>query len=82
MEMGAVRDDYALEERVVKAVNAGTDLLVFSNVTRATPSSASNCTPSSPMRCATGASHGLASKAYGKIGAQAPPDAHDLAGKW
>jgi beta-N-acetylhexosaminidase len=33
MEMGAVRDDYSLEERVVKAVNAGTDLLVFSNVT-------------------------------------------------
>ena len=32
MEMGAVRDAYALEERVIKAVNAGTDLLVFSNV--------------------------------------------------
>ena len=32
LEMGAVRDDYSLEERVVKAVNAGTDLLVFSNV--------------------------------------------------
>ena len=32
MEMGAVRDDYSLEERVVKAVNAGVDLLVFSNV--------------------------------------------------
>jgi len=31
MEMGAVRDDYSLEERVLKAVNAGTDLLVFSN---------------------------------------------------
>jgi beta-N-acetylhexosaminidase len=33
MEMGAVSGDYSLEERVVKAVNAGTDLLVFSNVT-------------------------------------------------
>jgi beta-N-acetylhexosaminidase len=32
MEMGAVRDHYSLEERVIKAVNAGTDLLVFSNV--------------------------------------------------
>ena len=32
LEMGAVRDDYSLEERVVKAVNAGTALLVFSNV--------------------------------------------------
>jgi beta-N-acetylhexosaminidase len=31
MEMGAVRDAYSLEERVVKAVNAGTDLIVFSN---------------------------------------------------
>jgi beta-N-acetylhexosaminidase len=32
MEMGAVRNAYSLEERVIKAVNAGTDLLVFSNV--------------------------------------------------
>ncbi|HAH63978.1 MAG TPA: hypothetical protein DCL72_00535 [Rhizobiales bacterium] len=32
MEMGAVRDDYSIEERVLKAVNAGTDLIVFSNV--------------------------------------------------
>jgi len=33
MEMGAVSGDYSFEERVIKAVNAGTDLLVFSNVT-------------------------------------------------
>jgi beta-N-acetylhexosaminidase len=32
MEMGAVSDDYSFEERVIKAVNAGTDLLVFSNI--------------------------------------------------
>jgi beta-N-acetylhexosaminidase len=32
MEMGAVSSAYSLEERVIKAVNAGTDLLVFSNV--------------------------------------------------
>jgi beta-N-acetylhexosaminidase len=32
MEMGAVRDSYALEDRVVRALNAGVDLLVFSNV--------------------------------------------------
>jgi beta-N-acetylhexosaminidase len=37
MEMGAVSGDYSLEERVVKAVNAGTDLLVFSNVTLRDP---------------------------------------------
>jgi beta-N-acetylhexosaminidase len=27
-----VREKYALQERVVRAVNAGTDLIVFSNV--------------------------------------------------
>ena len=32
LEMGAVREKYSLEERVVRAVNAGTDLIVFSNV--------------------------------------------------
>ena len=32
MEMGGVSHDYSLEERVIKAVNAGTDLLMFSNV--------------------------------------------------
>ena len=31
MEMGGVRGEYSLEERVIKAVNAGTDLIVFSN---------------------------------------------------
>jgi beta-N-acetylhexosaminidase len=31
LEMGAV-SDYSLEDRVIKAINAGTDLLVFSNV--------------------------------------------------
>jgi beta-N-acetylhexosaminidase len=32
MEMDAVRKPYALEERLIRAVNAGTDLLVVSNV--------------------------------------------------
>jgi beta-N-acetylhexosaminidase len=32
MEMGAVRESYPPEDRVVKALNAGVDLLVFSNV--------------------------------------------------
>jgi beta-N-acetylhexosaminidase len=32
MEMGAVRDHYSLEDRVIRALNAGVDLLVFSNV--------------------------------------------------
>lgn len=37
MEMGAVRRDFTLDERVVKAINAGTDLLVFSNVQSGDP---------------------------------------------
>jgi beta-N-acetylhexosaminidase len=32
MEMGAVRERYTLEDRVVRALNAGVDILVFSNV--------------------------------------------------
>jgi len=32
LEMSAVSGDYSFEERVIKSVNAGTDLLVFSNV--------------------------------------------------
>jgi beta-N-acetylhexosaminidase len=32
LEMGAVREKYSMQERVIRAVNAGTDLLVFSNV--------------------------------------------------
>lgn len=32
MEMGAVREHYSMEERVIRALNAGVDLLVFSNV--------------------------------------------------
>jgi len=36
LEMGAV-SDYPLDERVIKAINAGTDLLVFSNITLRDP---------------------------------------------
>ncbi len=32
MEMGAVAQSYPLEERVIRAINAGTDIIVFSNV--------------------------------------------------
>jgi beta-N-acetylhexosaminidase len=32
MEMGAVRERYGLEDSVVRALNAGVDILVFSNV--------------------------------------------------
>jgi beta-N-acetylhexosaminidase len=32
LEMGAVNDEFTVEERVIKAINAGTDILVFSNI--------------------------------------------------
>ncbi len=32
MEMGAVRDDFTIDERAIKAIRAGTDIVVFSNV--------------------------------------------------
>jgi beta-N-acetylhexosaminidase len=32
LEMGAVSDGYSLEERVIKAINAGTDIVIVSNV--------------------------------------------------
>jgi beta-N-acetylhexosaminidase len=32
LEMGAVNDDFPVEQRVIKAINAGTDILVFSNI--------------------------------------------------
>jgi beta-N-acetylhexosaminidase len=32
MDMGAVRERYSLEDRVIRALDAGVDLLVFSNV--------------------------------------------------
>lgn len=34
MEMGAVRDHFELEDRIVRAVNAGVDILLFSNTAR------------------------------------------------
>jgi len=37
MEMGAVRGHFTLEEIVVKAINAGTDIVVFSNVEAGNP---------------------------------------------
>ncbi|MGI8723949.1 MAG: glycoside hydrolase family 3 protein [Methyloceanibacter sp.] len=36
LEMGAV-EDYPIEERVIKAINAGTDLIMFSNVMSENP---------------------------------------------
>ena len=69
-------DDYSLEERVIKAVNAGTDLLVFSNVQAQDP----ELGPKIHAIIADAVRDGRISrsridKAYGKDhGAEAPAD--------
>lgn len=84
MEMGAVAEDYSLEERVIKAVNAGTDLLVFSNVSGRDP----ELGPKIHAVIADAVRQGRISRArveqaYGKIGLLKRRLAeHDLPGKW
>ena len=84
MEMGAVRDDYSFEERVIKAVNAGTDLLVFSNETLREP----DLGPKIHAVIADAVRDGRISraqieKAYGKIRLlKRRLMEHDLPGKW
>jgi beta-N-acetylhexosaminidase len=84
MEMGAVRDDYSLEERVVKAVNAGTDLLVFSNVTLRDPELGAKLHAIIANAVREGRiSRSRIEKAYGKIMLLKRRIAeHDLSGKW
>jgi beta-N-acetylhexosaminidase len=84
MEMGAVAEDYSLEERVIKAVNAGTDLLVFSNVSGRDP----ELGPKIHAVIADAVRQGRISRArveqaYGTIGSLKRRLAeHDLPGKW
>jgi beta-N-acetylhexosaminidase len=84
MEMGAVRDDYSLEERAVKAVNAGTDLLVFSNVTLRDPELGTKLHAIiANAVCEGRISRSRVEKAYGKIMLLKRRIAeHDLPGKW
>jgi beta-N-acetylhexosaminidase len=84
MEMGAVRDDYSLEERAVKAVNAGTDLLVFSNVTLRDPELGTKLHAIIANAVREGRiSRSRIEKAYGKIMLLKRRIAeHDLSGKW
>jgi beta-N-acetylhexosaminidase len=84
MEMGAVSDDYSLEERVVKAVNAGTDLLVFSNVTLRDPELGAKLHAIIADAVRAGRiSRSRIEKAYGKIGLlKRRLAAYDLPGKW
>jgi beta-N-acetylhexosaminidase len=83
MEMGAVRD-YSLDERVVKAVNAGTDLLVFSNVTLRDPELGAKLHAIIANAVRDGRiSRSRIEKAYGKIMLLKRRIAeHDLSGKW
>lgn len=84
MEMGAVSDDYSLEERVVKAVNAGTDLLVFSNVKERDPELGTRLHGIIADAVREGRiSRSRIEKAYGKISLLKRRIAgHDLPGKW
>jgi beta-N-acetylhexosaminidase len=84
MEMGAVRDDYSLDERAVKAVNAGTDLLVFSNVTLRDPELGTKLHAIIANAVRDGRiSRSRIEKAYGKIMLLKRRIAeHDLPGKW
>ena len=83
MEMGAVRDDYSLDERAVKAVNAGTDLLVF-NVTLRDPELGAKLHAIIANAVRDGRiSRSRIEKAYGKIMLLKRRIAeHDLPGKW
>ena len=84
MEMGAVSDDYSFEERVIQAVNAGTDLLVFSNVSGRDP----ELGPKIHAVIADAVRDGRISRtriegAYGRIKLLKRRLAeHDLPGKW
>jgi beta-N-acetylhexosaminidase len=84
MEMGAVSGTYPFEERVIKAVNAGTDLLVFSNVSGRDP----ELGPKIHAVIADAVRDGRISRmrieeAYGRIKMLKRRLAeHDLPGKW
>jgi beta-N-acetylhexosaminidase len=84
MEMGGVARDYSLEERVVKAVNAGSDLLVFSNVTLRDPELGVKLHAIIADAVQAGRiSRARIEKAYGKISLLKRRLAeHDLPGKW
>ncbi len=84
MEMRAVSDDYSLEERVVKAVNAGTDLLVFSNVSQRDPELGVKLHAIIADAVREGRiSRSRIEKAYGKISLlKRRITEHDLPGKW
>lgn len=84
MEMGGVSDDFSLDERVVKAINAGTDILVFSNVHLRDPELGPKLHAIIAEAVRTGRiSRARIEKAYGKIMLLKRRLAQkDLSGKW
>ena len=84
MEMGAVAHDYSLEDRVIKAVNAGTDIIVFSNITAGDTELGSKIHAIIAAAVADGRISRLrVEQAYGKIRLLKRRLAqHELAGKW
>jgi len=84
MEMGAVNDDFSLDERVVKAINAGTDIVVFSNVQTDDPYLGTRIrTAIVTAVCEGRIARGRIEQAYGKIMLlKRRLQRKDLAGKW
>ncbi len=84
MEMGAVRDDFSRDELAVKAINAGTDIVVFSNVEASDPNLGARLHDAiSKAVCDGRISRSRIQQAYGKIMLlKQRLQQKDLAGKW
>ena len=84
LEMGAVARAYSLEERVIMAVNAGTDLLVYSNVKTRDPDMGARIHGIIAQAVKDGRiKRARIEEAYGRISLlKRRLMQHDLAGKW
>jgi beta-N-acetylhexosaminidase len=84
LEMGAVARSFSLEERVIMAVNAGTDLLVYSNVNTGDPDIGTRIHAIIAQAVQDGRiKRARIEEAYGRILLlKRRLMQHDLAGKW
>ncbi len=84
MEMGAVANSYSIEDRIIKAINAGTDIIVFSNVSGHDPDLGAKIHAIIADAVRDGRIPRLRiEQAYGKIRLLKRRLAqHELAGKW
>jgi beta-N-acetylhexosaminidase len=84
MEMGAVANSYSIEDRIIKAINAGTDIIVFSNVSGHDPDLGAKIHGIIADAVRDGRIPRLRiEQAYGKIRLLKQRLAqHELAGKW